>query len=257
MKSQDEEWLLKEKYNGEKTEGFFTDCKQLALGEPLAYLIGHAPFLDCIIYLEGRPLIPRVETEFWVEKAIEMIRTKNQNQPTLDGASEPTRVLDLCAGSGCIGVAIAKHIPNALIDFGEIDAKLVPNIVKNITENVEDKSRCTTYHSNLFEAIPKSHRYDFILTNPPYIDPALNRVDQSVKDFESHLALFGGKQGTEIIEQLIATAGERLSLDGQLWIEHEPEQVGILATLAHQHNFSITHHPDQYDVIRYSILVVK
>ncbi len=65
--SKDIAWLLQEKYGGEKSEAFFADCKRLALGEPLGYLIGHTPFLDCTIYLDSKPLIPRAETEFWTE----------------------------------------------------------------------------------------------------------------------------------------------------------------------------------------------
>ena len=73
--SQDIEWLLKEKYAGEKSDAFFADCKRLALGEPLGYLIGHTPFLDCVIHLDSKPLIPRPETEFWTERVISDIKT--------------------------------------------------------------------------------------------------------------------------------------------------------------------------------------
>ena len=73
MAQNEEKWLLQEKYHGEKTEAFFADCKRLALGEPLGYLIGHVPFLDCTIWLDNHPLIPRPETEHWVEQVIEVI----------------------------------------------------------------------------------------------------------------------------------------------------------------------------------------
>jgi len=266
MKSQDEQWLLREKYNGEKTEEFFADCKALALGEPLAYLIGHAPFLDCTIDLTGRPLIPRVETEFWVHKAITSIREYQENQPGLfeddllvasdehpqrtsseRGPVNPTsptsrpavNVLDLCSGSGCIGVAVG----------------LLPTIQKNIDQNINQPERCAVYHSNLFASLPENKKYHFILSNPPYIDPALNRVDTNVKDFEPHLALFGGKEGTDVIAQLIAAAPSHLAPGGQLWIEHEPEQCGVIAALVQETGLTATHHPDQYDVLRYSVLV--
>ena len=122
--SQDIEWLLKEKYQGEESVAFFADVKRMALGEPLGYLIGHVPFLDTTISLDSKPLIPRPETEFWVEKVITEIK--------LGSAGAPLRVLDLCAGSGCIGVAVAKAIPGATVDFSEIDAKHLPTITKNL-----------------------------------------------------------------------------------------------------------------------------
>jgi len=253
----DEQFLLEEKFGGEKSEAFFTACKQLALGEPLAYLIGNTPFLGCTIYLDGRPLIPRVETEWWVEKAIGVIRSLSTSQPTLTGDSEPVQVLDLCAGSGCIGGAVAQAVSAAGVDFAEIDARLLPTIEKNIAKNITDHTRCTVYHSNLFAALPPHQKYHVILSNPPYIDPALNRTDETVKDFEPHLALFGGDKGLDVIEQLITAAPTHLVPGGQLWVEHEPEQSNAIAAIAAKHNFQATTHPDQYDVERYSILMLQ
>jgi HemK-like putative methylase len=258
MKSQEEQWLLKEKYNGEKTEAFFADCKALALGTPLGYLIGQVPFLDCTIHLDEHPLIPRVETEFWTEQAITAIKQSNSLQSELfSEAVQPPRILDLCAGSGCIGVAVAKHVPAAQVDFAELNARLIPTISTNCKANGVAHDRCTTYHSNLFEAIPAGTTYDFILSNPPYIDPAIDRATESVKSHEPHLALYGGEGGIEIIEQLITAAPDHLVPGGQLWIEHEPEQAAAINDIARAHNFAATNHPDQYDVVRYCILVLQ
>jgi HemK-like putative methylase len=258
MKSQEEQWLLTEKYDGVKSEAFYADCKALALGTPLGYLIGHVPFLDCTIYLDNHPLIPRVETEFWVERAIGSIAMGSIVQPSLDNAAaQPPRILDLCAGSGCIGIAIAKGIPVALVDFGELSARLIPTIKKNCIENDIDASRYNIYHSNLFEQIPTGKKYEFILSNPPYIDPAIDRATESVKSHEPHLALYGGTDGLEVIEQLLSTAANHLTPNGQIWIEHEPEQVNGMAKLAEQYGFNCASHLDQYGILRYSILVLQ
>jgi HemK-like putative methylase len=253
MHDRDIAWLLKEKYNGEKSSAFFADCKRLALGEPLAYLIGWTPFLDCKIYLDSRPLIPRPETEYWTEEAIATIRG-GASLP-LGFVTTPPRVLDLCAGSGCIGAAVAKAIPTALVTFGEIDQSHLPTIQKNIEANGINSEHTKITHSNLFSHLPG--RYDFILTNPPYIDESLGRTEESVTQHEPYVALFGGEAGLEIIAQIIAQAPNHLATSGQLWIEHEPEQSPAIATLATKHGFSTTTHKDQYDTERYSILVLQ
>lgn len=244
--TQDAAWLLEEKYHGEKTEGFFTDCARLATGEPLAYVIGWVPFLNTTVHLDSHPLIPRTETEYWVERAV----TEMKN---IEG-KESLKMLDLCAGSGCIGVAVLKNIPNALVDFGEIDVQHHPTIQKNIFENAIDPSRAHIFYSDLFERIPEE-KYDYILTNPPYIDPEINRADDSVKQYEPSIALYGGLYGTELILKIIETAPEFLTERGVLYIEHEPEQSEAIRTKAHSVGFGAHTHLDQFGVARYTQLV--
>ena len=241
--SQEIEWLLKEKYHGEKSDAFFADCKRLALGEPLGYLIGHVPFLSCTIALDSKPLIPRPETEFWVEKAIEAIKS---------AAPQAPRILDLCAGSGCIGIAVAKAVPEATIHFSEIDATHLPTIEKNLAANSISKDRTCLAHSNLFEQF--SGTYHFILSNPPYIDMDLERTDANVLEHEPYVALSGGLAGLEVIQKIIEEAPKHLERGGQLWLEHEPEQSEAIRNLAREHGFISTTHHDQYDVARYSVL---
>ena len=163
--TQDEAWLLKEKYHDEKSEAFLNDCNRLKNGEPLAYVIGSIPFLSTTIFLDSHPLIPRTETEFWVEKIIAEMRSKKEM---------PLRVLDLCAGSGCIGVAVLHTLPMVCVDFGEIDTDHHSTIRKNILENNIDPLRTNIFEGSLFDEITET--YDYILSNPPYIDKSLVRV---------------------------------------------------------------------------------
>jgi release factor glutamine methyltransferase len=249
------QWLLQEKYAGRKNDEFYADCKRLALGEPLAYLIGYIPFMNCKIWLDGHPLIPRTETEYWVSEAIETIN--HQSTMSLGLEEETIHVLDLCAGSGCIGVSVLRNIPNSLVDFVEIDANLTATITKNIQTNVtEDKVEdgCVI-HGNLFTTLKGT--YHFILSNPPYIDENNNRTDQSVKDHEPYVALYGGQEGLETITSIIANAPNHLITGGQLWLEHEPEQSQAITDLGHAHGFSVSTHQDQYRVNRYSVLVLQ
>lgn len=246
--SQEIQWLLEEKYNGEKTADFFTDCELLKKGTPLAYLIGSVPFLDCTIFLDNHPLIPRTETEYWTEKAIKKINSIN---------GKSLRVLDLCAGSGAIGVAVATAVTAAQVDFAEIDPSLISTIHKNLLHNtsINNKEKYNVQESDLFSAVTDS--YNLILSNPPYIDPVLDRTQKSVKNHEPHQALYGGTDGMELIERIILQAPQHLLPQGQLWLEHEPEQSASINTLGQQSGFTVTTHTDQYDTERYSILVLK
>ena len=250
--NKDEAWLLGEKHGGEITADFLADCARLAAGEPLAYVIGYVPFLGCQIWLESRPLIPRSETEYWVEKAI--IAIKQSTKPPM---YEHRHILDLCAGSGAIGVAVANHIPQSNVTFAEIDHIHLPTIKKNIdhTRSQNSSVNWTIAQSDLFENITST--FDFILTNPPYIDPALDRTELSVKNYEPPLALYGGDGGLALIKKIIAQAPIHLQPQGQLWIEHEPEQAEAIAALGATAGFAVTTHPDQYGVIRYSVLVLE
>ena len=228
---------------------FRADLERLKAGEPLAYLIGHTPFLNCEIHLDSHPLIPRTETEYWVVKAIESIQKD---------LKPDTKILDLCAGSGCIGVAVAKAVSDSLITFAEIDPNHLSTIRKNLEHNLPDYSKRKEYlkvvESNLFENIEGT--FDFILTNPPYIDPVLDRTESSVKSHEPHLALYGGEGGSAIIADIIKEAPEYLNDGGQLWIEHEPEQVEAIYSLATKTGFTAVTHRDQYDIDRYSVLTL-
>ncbi len=259
MNNQEIAWLLKEKYHGQKTESFLTDCARLEAGEPLAYLIGSTPFLNCTIHLDSKPLIPRPETEFWVERAIDAIKLACSRPflgQKMESRPHALHILDLCAGSGAIGVAVAQAIPEAHVTFGEIDATHLPTILKNLTENTikYDSEQYRVIESNLFAAFSPEQQFDVILSNPPYIDAAARTVDESVTAHEPHLALFGGTDGLKLIAKIIADAPGYLTPQGALWLEHEPFQSEAIASFATQHGFTITTYPDQYTILRYSVL---
>lgn len=249
MLSQEEDWLLNEKYKGEKSEAFFTDLTRLQAGEPLAYIIGSIPFLDCVIHLDSKPLIPRTETEFWTEALIKEIKSTKMPSP---------KILDLCAGSGAIGVAIAHSIPNSLVAFSEIDVNHLDTIKKNCLLNNIPVERFAVVAGDLFSTIGDTlAKFDFIVSNPPYINPKrADQTEDSVKKYEPALALYGGVDGMDLIIKIINQAPEHLNQGGQLWLEHEPEQVEAIFEVA-QDKFLVTTHKDQYRTPRFTQLVLQ
>jgi release factor glutamine methyltransferase len=243
----DEEWLLREKYHGVPGPDYDADCARLRSGEPLAYVIGHQPFLSAKINLASRPLIPRPETEFWVAEYLNHVRAQA-------GSGFTGPVLDLCAGSGCIGVAVAMAFPDCVVDFVEIDEGHHSTIKRNCTDNCGPSRPVQIMGGHLFSQV--TGRYQAILSNPPYIDMSLGRVAEAVREFEPALALDGGRAGFDCLSDIITTAPAYLMPGGELWIEHEPEQVTLIQTAATPRYQSVSHHPDQYGVCRYSVLVV-
>lgn len=241
-------WLIDEKYDGVETSAFRGDLVRLAHGEPLAYLIGHIPYLDTTIFLDSRPLIPRSETEYWTGQAISEIKRREI----------PVTVLDLCAGSGCIGVAVLNAVPMARVDFCEINASHCATITKNLEVNTTDLKRVQIYRGDLFAEIAKTEsRYDFILANPPYIARnQVGRIQKSVMAYEPAQALFGGADGMEYIARIITQAPQYLAKSGVLYIEHEPEQKQAIHALARSLAYtSCETHPDQWQTDRYTRLV--
>lgn len=158
--AKDKEALILEKYRGSReAEGLAGDLERLTAGEPLAYVIGHIPFLGVKVWLDSRPLIPRPETEWWTEELIKKIHTRSELADTKEtevstmiyhSTSPRLRVLDLCAGSGAIGLAVLKHCADTQVTFSEISNEHAQLIQKNIRVNHLDASRAAIHVGDLF-----------------------------------------------------------------------------------------------------------
>lgn len=241
-------WLLREKYHGEQTPEFLKDRERLLAGEPLAYLIGHIPFLSATIWLDSRPLIPRPETEYWVEKLISHYRRQS---------TTPRTILDLCAGSGCIGVALGMAFADAAITFAEIDSSHHATITKNCLFSHLQPSRFSIVGGDLFTDVPPV-RFSLIVSNPPYIDPDHDRTTAAVRHYEPALALYGGQNGFAYLQKIIAAAPHFLTPGGELWLEHDPEQSAAIAIMeVAQKKFTVHTHTDQYGYERFTQLVLQ
>ncbi len=216
---QEKKWLLNEKYNGRKSKEFLNDLEKLKQGYPLAFLIGNQPFLNCKIDLEFKPLIPRPETEFWVDDFMKRWGVRNLASPN----SAPT-FLDIFSGSGCIGIALLKNIQNCNVDFSEINPLYIKQIKKNIKINNLKKRNYNIFTSDIFKNIPPK-KYNCILANPPYISKSsIKQVQKSVLDYEDQNALFANDDGLYFIKKTIIEGQKFLKKNGEIWIEFDSQQ---------------------------------
>jgi len=183
---------------------------------PAEYQKGFIKFLNCKIDLRDRVFIPRIETEFWVKKAIEKLKIENCK----------LKILDMFAGSGCIGVAILKACPELCrrVDFIDIDEKAISQIKINLRLNEIPKNRYRIYKSNLFEKL-KNRKYDYIFANPPYVaKERLGEVQPSVLKYEPERAILAGGGGLFYIKKFLRKAKNFLKPNGVIYFEIDPQQ---------------------------------
>jgi len=180
--------------------------------EPLAYLIGRGEFYSLDIKVNPDCMIPRPETELLVEKAIDFLRTRAGKQS----------VCDLCTGSGCIAVAIAKNCPNAHIVATDICDSALAVAAENVA-NHNVTERVTLLCGDLFRPIVDAlddGRFDLIVCNPPYISSAEYEIlDKNVRDYEPKHALFAGADGLDVYRRIAERVDEFLKADAALMLE--------------------------------------
>lgn len=167
----------------------------LRRGEPLAYLIQEAPFWKDMFYVTKGVLIPRPETESIVERALEMIR-----------AHSFSKVVDVCTGTGCIGLSIKREIPTLCMTLVDLYEEPLRVARKNASKLDLAVRFC---RGNLLEPIAYQEA-EFLIANPPYLSQEeWNTLSPSVRQFEPKEALLGGKTGIELYEQLIKQAVDK------------------------------------------------
>ncbi len=211
---------------------------------PEDYAYEWKPFLGTRISLTTRPLIPRPETEYWTELAIKSIQKR----------SGPCKILDLCSGSGCIGIATLFHCPNTQATFADIDATHFRAVQSSLALNNIDPSRAQFIQSDVYDSV--NDTFDFILSNPPYLaEERIERVDPNVLEHEPRLALFADEQGFAIIRKVIRGAISHLNIGGELWIEHEPEHEVQIHAVSESLGLTAAAHKDQYGIIRYTVIL--
>ena len=190
--------------------------KRRAQGEPVAYLVGKKEFYSLQFQVSKDCLIPRGETEHIVVECIDRAKAILVEEP-----AKQFKIVDVCTGSGCIAVSVAKHLSQCTITAVDLSPAAVAIANANV-ELHKMTDRVSVVESDLLTSIP-NNSVDFVLSNPPYVsEPEYAKLDKTVREHEPRMALVGGVQGTEIIEQLASQAAEKLVENGWFICELSP-----------------------------------
>ncbi|UPA11889.1 peptide chain release factor N(5)-glutamine methyltransferase [Borrelia venezuelensis] len=224
LKSRKELILANINKNLTKQEEHKLSCQinRIRSGTPINYILKTKEFMGIEFYINKHVLIPREDTECLVEEALIQIKKHNLN-----------KILDLCCGSGCIGLTIAHYL-KCKVTLSDISNKALKVSLKN-TQKLKLENYIEIQYSDLLKYINKE--FELIITNPPY----LNKDELKIKEKlikEPRIALLGfGKDGLEIPKKIIRQAKHKLAKNGLLIIEMAPWQTKSLKDFAIQEGF--------------------
>ncbi len=207
-------------------------------GEPLAYLLGEWEFYGLPLYVDGNVLIPRDDTCAAVSLAI-------KHGLFLDKAP---RILDLCTGSGCIGLALASRIQDARVTLADISKEALAVAKKNISRN-RMSGRVSCIQADALEK-PAAFlgKFDMIVSNPPYITGQEKQaLPVSVREYEPHLALFGGEDGLDFYRSIAQNYAAALKPGGLLCFEFGMGQGDAVCAILENNQYTILERSRDYN----------
>jgi release factor glutamine methyltransferase len=203
--------------------------RRRAAGEPLQYITGEAEFCGMKFAVDRRVLIPRPETELLVETTLGRIAN----------SKSPIAIIDLCTGSGCVAVALAKKIEAAEVYATDVSAEALAVAEENAKRhNVEKKIRF--FRGDLLEILPDSLMVDAIVSNPPYIASGdLARLPKEVREFEPVQALVAGEDGLNFYRRIVGNARRFLLPTGFLCLELGDGQCPAVSRLCAENGWTM------------------
>ncbi len=215
-------------------------------GEPIQYLIGHVSFYGLRIHVGSGVLIPRPETELLVEEAIKKIESANRRTGAPGKgrvADSPIRrfadslsILDLCTGSGCIALALARHFPEAIV-YG-VDASEAAMVYATQNAIANDIHNVSFRLGNLFEPVG-SLGFDCIVSNPPYVrHDEIKTLQREIREYEPLRALDGGRDGLDFYRRILREAPAYLRENGAILLEAGFGQSASIRELAMRAGFN-------------------
>lgn len=196
----------KEEITAKQQWEYFVNIDKLIQGIPLQHITHTQEFMKMDFYVDENVLIPRQDTEVLVEEVIKIAQKMKEPQ-----------ILDLCTGSGAIGISIAKNVPNSKIYAVDISDKTLEIARKNARRQRVEK-QIKFRKSDLFDRL-KGIKFDIIVSNPPYIKKEDIKYLSKEVQREPHIALDGGYDGLDFYREIVKRGIEYLKLDSYLCLE--------------------------------------
>lgn len=229
----------REKYVSQETCEAVDACVQrIVRGEPLAYVLGEWEFYGLQIQVDKNVLIPRDDTCAVAGLAIKKALFLNQNP----------RVLDLCTGSGCIGLAIASRVKDAKVTLADLSRDALAVAKRNITLNkLSGRVSCVQVDA-MGEPPAFLGKFDMIVSNPPYITAQeMEVLPVSVKDYEPHMALYGGNDGLDFYRAITKNFASVLKPGGFLCYEFGMGQGDDVCAILEENGYTILERTRDYN----------
>jgi len=245
-KTQEEVLADREMYAGEETCRTMEALVQRVLdGEPLAYVLGQWDFYGMTLHVDRNVLIPRDDTCAVTALAIKKALFLDSNP----------RILDLCTGTGCIGLAVAHRVKDAKVTLADVSKDALAVAKKNITDQ-KLSARVSVIQADALQ-MPASFlgKFDMIVSNPPYITTAeMETLPHSVKDYEPHLALHGGEDGLDFYRSIASKFRHALKPGGFICFEFGKGQGDAVCAILESNGYTILERSSDYNQIERAVL---
>jgi release factor glutamine methyltransferase len=194
--------------------------------EPVAYILGQREFYGRAFRVDPRVLVPRPDTETLVTVALERTRDRSQS----------LRALDLCTGSGCVAITLARELPTSRIHATDLSPEALvvarDNALRLGAYNVSFRE------GDLYAAVEAGQRFDLIVSNPPYVPAGdVPHLMADVREFEPRVALDGGADGLALVRRIVADAPRVLVPGGRIALEVGSGQAGDAAAILEARGF--------------------
>ena len=207
------DYFLKKRECPKLIPGWWEDRLKLRCDRmPLAYVLGYTEFMGLRFHVEPGVLVPRQDTETLVEWVL-----KAEGEANMESATTLS-LLDMCTGSGCIGLSLAK-LGGYSVTLSDLSPRAI-HVSRINRGGLDLEEQVEICHGDLFEALPEGKRFDVIVSNPPYIETAvIEDLQEEVRDHEPRMALDGMEDGLFFYRKLAKEAPQWLTPGGRIYLE--------------------------------------